>query len=156
MSLSLLLKSFNLQPLLLQNKRCNVVNWVMDQEDYLDLHCCQALLLSHSVGVAIWQLYSTASLSSEIGNKGRKAKDREEGRSISSLTQGITSLRIKKAPFTDNRSETEKSKKDDTGDCEMCSQLPSFLNPLPVSDSVYLCFLPPLTERLQATHSEAE
>lgn len=69
LSLSQLLQCLDLQLMLLQNKRCRGVNWVKDREDYLGLCCCQALSLTHSVRVAIWQLYSTASLSSWEGKK---------------------------------------------------------------------------------------
>lgn len=59
----------NLQVMLLQNERCRGVNWVKDWKDYLDLFCCQPLSLTHSVKVAIWQLYITACLRSEREKK---------------------------------------------------------------------------------------
>lgn len=77
LSLSQLLLCLDRRLMLLQNKRCRV-NWVKDREDYLSLCCCQALSLTCSVRVAIWQLYSAASLSSE--NEKKKKKRQEKGR----------------------------------------------------------------------------
>lgn len=90
LSLSQLLQCLDLQLMLLQNKRCRGVKWVKDWEDYLGLCCCQPLSLTHSVRVAIWQLYSTASLSSERKKRQKKKrKGKERGGPRTSQDYGL-------------------------------------------------------------------